>query len=70
MVLIKVILVEIRLGKKGQSPSKPEKPSDGNKVSTFEATQIKKSLQKLRNKKQILKEEDENGLLSEKNIKS
>ena len=58
------------LGKKGQSPSKPEKPSDGNKVSTFEATQIKKSLQKLRNKKQILKEEDENGLLSEKNIKS
>ena len=28
----------------------------------------KKSLQKLRNKKKILKEEEENGLLSEKNI--
>jgi len=58
------------LGKKGQTPSKPEKLSDGNKVSTFEAKSLKKSLQKLRNKKQILKEEDENGLLSEKNIKS
>ena len=31
---------------------------------------LKKSLQKFRKKKQILKEEDENGLLSEKNIKS
>ena len=58
------------LGKKGQSPSKPEKPSDGNKVSTFEAKSLKKSLQKLRSKKQILKEEDNNGMLSEKNIKS
>ena len=57
------------LGKKGQEISKPEKQSDGNKVSTFEAKSLKKSLQKLRNKKQILKEEDENGLLSEKNIK-
>jgi len=57
------------LGKTGLSAAKPEKPSDGNKVSTFEATNIKKSLQKLRNKKQILKEEDNNGLLSEKNIK-
>ena len=58
------------LGKKGLSPEKPERSSNTNKVSTFEATQIKKSLQKLRDKKQILKEEDENGLLSEKNIKS
>jgi hypothetical protein len=58
------------LGKKGLSPEKPEKSTDINKVSTFEAANIKKSLQKFRNKKQILKEEEENGLLSEKNIKS
>jgi len=58
------------LGKKGLSPEKPEKLSDGNKVSTFEATNIKKSLQKRFNKKQILKEKEEIGLLSEKNIKS
>jgi hypothetical protein len=58
------------LGKKGLSTGKQEKPSDGNKVSTFEATNIKKSLQKRFNKKQILKETEENGLLSEKNIKS
>ena len=57
------------LGKKGLTPEKPEKPSDGNKVSTFEIANLKKSLQKIKNKKQILKEEDENGLLSEKNIK-
>ena len=57
------------LGKGGQAAPKPERPSDGNKVSTFEAKSLKKSLQKLRNKKQILKEEEENGLLSEKNIK-
>ena len=40
-----------------------------NKVSTFEIANIKKSLQKVVNKKQVLKEEDENGMLSEKNIK-
>jgi hypothetical protein len=57
------------LGRKGVTTGKVEKPSDGNKISTFEATQLKKSLQKLKNKKQVLKEEDENGLLSEKNIK-
>jgi hypothetical protein len=50
--------------------NKIEKPSDGNKVSTFEIANMKKSLQKIKNKKQILKEEEENGLLSEKNIKS
>ena len=58
------------LGKGGQSAPRPEKPTDTNKVSTFEAKNIKKSLQKIRNKKQILKEKEEVGLLSEKNIKS
>jgi hypothetical protein len=58
------------LGKKGLSPDRPERSTDSNRVSTFEAANIKKSLQKFRNKKQILKEEEENGLLSEKNIKS
>ena len=37
--------------------------------SAFEIANIKKSLQKVKNKKQVLKEEDNNGLLSEKNIK-
>ena len=58
------------LGKKGLSAAKPERPSDGNKVSTFEAQSLKKSLQKIRNKKKMLSEIDEDGLLSEKNIKS
>ena len=58
------------LGKTGLNPSRPEKPTDTNKVSTFEAASIKKSLQKIKNKKQVLKEEEETGLLSEKNIKS
>ena len=58
------------LGKKGLSPETPDRPTDTNRVSTFEAQNIKKSLQKLRNKKQILKEKEEIGLLSEKNIKS
>jgi hypothetical protein len=58
------------LGKAGLSPDKIEKPSDGNKVSTLALENIKLSLKKLKDKKQILKEEDENGLLSEKNIKS
>jgi hypothetical protein len=57
------------LGKGGLSSDKIEKPSDGNKVSTFEISNIKKSLQKVVNKKQVLKEEEENGMLSEKNIK-
>jgi hypothetical protein len=57
------------LGKKGLSASNPEKPTNTNKVSTFEAQNLKKSLQKIKNKKQVLKEGDENGLLSEKNIK-
>tara|TARA_R110000851_G_scaffold42094_1_gene104960 strand:- start:353 stop:1426 length:1074 start_codon:yes stop_codon:yes gene_type:complete len=57
------------LGKKGQSLSKPEKQSGGNKVSTFEAKSIKKTLQKALNKKKILKEGNEQGMLSEKNIK-
>jgi hypothetical protein len=58
------------LGKGGLSAAKPEKPSDGNKVSTFEAQTIKKSLQKRFKNKKILNEKEENGLLSEKNIKS
>ena len=58
------------IGKGGLEAPSPEKPSDGNKVSTFEAASLKKSLQKLKNKKQVLKEENEGGLLSEKNIKS
>ena len=58
------------LGKKGLSAPEVEKPTNTNKVSTFEIKNIKQSLQKLINKKQILKEEEENGLLSEKNIKS
>ena len=58
------------LGKKGLSAAKPERPTDTNKVSTFEAQSLKKSLQKIRNKKKILNEIDEDGLLSEKNIKS
>jgi hypothetical protein len=58
------------LGKGGQSSPRIEKPSDGNKISTFEIANIKQSLQKLKVNKQILKEEDNNGMLSEKNIKS
>jgi len=57
------------LGKNRTDVNKIEKPSDGNKVSTFEALKIKKSLQKFKNKKQVLKEDEEIGLLSEKNIK-
>ena len=57
------------LGKKGISPEKPERYTNTNKTATFEAQTIKKSLQKLRNQKQILKEEEEVGMLSEKNIK-
>ncbi|ASF00588.1 putative portal vertex protein [uncultured virus] len=57
------------IGKGGLERDTVEKPSDGNKVSTFEIANMKKSLQKVINKKQILKEEEEEGLLSEKNIK-
>ena len=58
------------IGKKGQEVERPERPTNSNRVSTFEAANIKKSLQKLKVKKQILNEEEESGLLSEKNIKS
>ena len=57
------------LGKGGLTPDKIEKPSDGNKVSTFEIANLKQSLQKLKKSKEIIKEENETGLLSEKNIK-
>ena len=56
------------LGKSGLSAPDPEKMD--SKITTFEARNLKQSLQKRFKKKQILKEEDENGLLSEKNIKS
>ena len=52
------------VGKGGLEAPESEKPSDGNKISTFEAASLKKSLQKLKNKKQIIKEENEGGLLS------
>ena len=58
------------LGKKPQEAPRPEKPTNTNKVSTLEAANIKKSLQKITKKKEILNEKEENGLLSEKNIKS
>ena len=57
------------IGKRGLERDTIETPSDGNKVSTFEIANMKKSLQKIVNKKQILTEEEENGMLSEKNIK-
>jgi len=57
------------LGKGGLTPDRVEKPSDGNRVSTFEVKNLKKTLQKALNKKKILKEENGNGMLSEKNIK-
>ncbi len=57
------------LGKTGLSATdKKSKPID-NKISELEVKKIKHSLQKIKNKKRILKEEEENGLLSEKNIK-
>jgi hypothetical protein len=57
------------LGKKGLSAPSPENPIRPGKVPTLEANSLKKSLQKIKNNKQILKEENENGMLSEKNIK-
>ena len=58
------------LGKKDPNLSPPKKKDYGTKIPTFEAQNIKKSLQKLKKSKTVLKEENENGLLSEKNIKS
>ena len=58
------------IGKGGLEAPTPEKASKTNKVSTFEAASLKHSLQKLKNMKQLLKEENEGGLLSEENIKS
>jgi len=57
------------IGKKGLESERPERPTNTNRVSTLEAQNIKKSLQKLTNKKQLLNEKEETGLLSEKNIK-
>ena len=58
------------LWKGGLSTSKPSGQGEPPRIPTFEAQSLKKSLQKIKNKKQVLKEENENGLLSEKNIKS
>jgi hypothetical protein len=58
------------LGKKKPNTTPPKPGDASNKLPTLETANLKKSLQKLRNKKQVLKEEEENGLLSEKNIKS
>ncbi len=44
-----------------------DRPAD---IGLAERASLKKSLQKFKNKKQILKEEEKNGLLSEENIKS
>jgi len=57
------------LGKKDPNLSPPKKKDYSTKIPTFEAQGLKKSLQKLKNQKQILKEENEDGMLSEKNIK-
>ena len=58
------------LGKKGLKPASPENPVRPGRVPTLEANNLKKSLQKIKNKKQILKEDNNEGMLSEKNIKS
>ena len=57
------------LGKKGLKPPSPENPLRPGRVPTLEADNLKKSLQKIKNKKQILKEDNSEGMLSEKNIK-
>ena len=57
------------LGKGGLESPKIEKPSDSNKISTLEIANIKKSLQNIKNRKRIITEENEEGLLSEENIK-
>ena len=57
------------LGKKGLKPDSPENPIRPGRVPTLEADNLKRSLQKIKNKKQILKEDNNEGMLSEKNIK-
>jgi len=58
------------LGKKGLKPASPENPLRPGRVPTLEANNLKRSLQKIKNKKQILKEDNAEGMLSENNIKS
>ena len=57
------------LGKKGLESPSLEKSVDPIKIPAFEIANIKQSLQKRAKKKQIIKEENKDGLLSEKNIK-
>ena len=54
------------IGKKGLESDTVEKPAN---IGISERATLKKSLQKIVKKKQIIKEDEENGLLSEKNIK-
>jgi hypothetical protein len=58
------------LGKKGLKPASPENPLRPGRVPTLEANNLKRSLQKIKNKRQILKEDNAEGMLSENNIKS
>ena len=57
------------LGKKGLKPASPENPLRPGRIPTLEADNLKKSLQKIKNKKQILKEDNSEGMLSEENLK-
>ena len=57
------------LGKKGLNVSQPSKPGNSPRIPALEAQSLKKSLQKIKNKKEIITEENEEGMLSEKNIK-
>tara|TARA_R110001592_G_scaffold72563_1_gene221533 strand:+ start:17 stop:1291 length:1275 start_codon:yes stop_codon:yes gene_type:complete len=57
------------LGKKNPNLSPPKETEYGSKIPTLEAQSIKKTLQKALNTKKIIKEGDNNGMLSEKNIK-
>ena len=62
-------ITEQLLGKKKADISVPNPAPISTKMPALEAQNLKKSLQKIKNKKQVLKEENKNGLLSEKNIK-
>tara|TARA_R110002020_G_scaffold6422_11_gene27371 strand:- start:3330 stop:4052 length:723 start_codon:yes stop_codon:yes gene_type:complete len=57
------------IGKGGLEQEPIEKPTNTNRVSTFEIKNLKKSLQKIQKKKKVITETEETGLLSEKNIK-
>ena len=54
----------------GQQGTKADIAAEGRTSSKSVYHGLKSSLQKIKKQKQVLKEEEENGLLSEKNIKS